>query len=152
MQNLFDMKKLLYLAAGLMVALAFASCEGAFTGKLDGKWRVNSVTGYEINGSEKSEPHTISLDDKFQYWEFFDDGTFELYYIKEDGDKKTECEGTWTRTGAIVDLKVKGVEDADKLKLEGIIVQLTASKLVFQMTQTYGDYSIIEAYSCTREE
>lgn len=148
MQNLFHMKKLLYLAAGLMVALAFASCEGAFTGKLDGKWRVNSVTGYEINGSE----NTISLDDKFQYWEFFEDGTFELYYIKEGGDKKTECEGTWTRTGAIVDLKVKGAEADDKLKLEGLIVQLTASKLVFQMTQTYGDYSIIEAYSCTREE
>lgn len=145
------MKKLFYFVALLMVAVSFASCENDPNAKLEGKWRIISVSGYEINGSQQSEPQTTNIEDKFNYWEFLEDGIFELYYIKEDGDKKYECEGTWTRNGSNVDLKVKGVDESDGIKVEGTILQLTASKLVFQMKQTQGEYSLIEVYDCKRE-
>lgn len=54
------MRKLLYFVAVIMVTLAFAGCkdgdENAFSGELEGEWRVISVSGYEIYGSEQSEP------------------------------------------------------------------------------------------------
>lgn len=135
----------------LMVVMAFASCEKDSNAKLEGKWRIISVSGYETNGSQQSETSTINVEDKFNYWEFLEDGIFELYYIKEDGDKKYECEGTWTRNGSNVDLKVNGVDVSDGIKVEGTIKQLTASKLVFQMKQTHGEYSLTEVYDCKRE-
>ena len=150
-KNIGIMKKLLYFVAGLVAVLAFASCENAISGKLEGKWRVITVSGYEIYDSEKSETHIIDVKDKFNYWEFLEDGTFELYYIKESGEKKIECAGTWTRNGAKVDLKIKDAEESDNLQIDGTIMQLTASELVFQMTQTSGNYSIIEVYTCNRE-
>ena len=142
------MKKLLYCIAVIMAVLTFASCENASNAKLEGKWRIITVTGYESYGSQQSEPQTVNVEDKSNYWEFLEDGTFALYYIKEDGEKKYECEGTWTRTGAKVDLKIKDVSD---VQVEGTIKQLTASKLVFQMAQTFGDFSITEVYDCNRE-
>ena len=135
----------------LMVVMAFASCEKDSNAKLEGKWRIISVSGYETNSSQQSETCTINVEDKFNYWEFLEDGIFELYYIKEDGDKKYECEGTWTRNGSNVDLKVNGVDVSDGIKVEGTIKQLTASKLVFQMKQTHGEYSLTEVYDCKRE-
>lgn len=141
------MKKLLYFVAIFMVAMAFAGCN-ASNEKLEGKWRIITDTMTEIYGSEQSEPQTVNLEDKFHYWEFLEDGTFAFYYIKEDGQKKYEVEGTWTRNGSKVDLKVKDVTD---VQVEGTIMQLTAAKLVFQMKQIYGENSIVEVYDCRRE-
>lgn len=146
------MRKLLYFVAVIMVTLAFAGCkdgdENAFSGELEGEWRVISVSGYEIYGSEQSEPQTVNIEDEFNYWVFSADGNFELFYVKEDGDKKTECAGTWKRNDAKLDMKVNNAGD---VKVEGTIMQLTASKLVFEMKQTDGEVCIVQVYNCKRE-
>ncbi|MBQ4390889.1 MAG: lipocalin family protein [Paludibacteraceae bacterium] len=146
------MRKLLYFVAVIMVTLAFAGCkdgdENAFSGELEGEWRVISVSGYEIIGSTRTETKTTSIEDKFNYWLFSADGNFELFYVKEDGQKKTECAGTWKRNDAKLDMKVNNAGD---VKVEGTIMQLTASKLVFEMKQSSGELRIIEVYNCKRE-
>jgi hypothetical protein len=71
-----------------------------------------------------------------------------LFYVKENGEKKTECAGTWKRNDAKLDMKVNNAGD---VKVEGTIMQLTASKLVFEMKQSYEDRIIDEVYNCKRE-
>ena len=146
------MRKLLYFVAVIMVTLAFAGCkdgdENAFSGELEGKWKVISVSGYEIYGSTRTETVTTNLEDKSNYWVFSADGNFEMFYVKEDEQKKTECAGTWKRNDAKLDMKVNNAGD---VKVEGTIMQLTASKLVFEMKQSYGEVRIIQVYNCKRE-
>ena len=91
---------------------------------------------------------TTSIEDKFNYWVFSADGNFELFYVKEGGEKKTECAGTWKRNDAKLDMKVN---NAGNVKVEGTIMQLTASKLVFEMKQSDGEVRIIQVYNCKRE-
>ena len=135
-----------------MVTLAFAGCkdgdENAFSGELEGKWRIITDTMTEINGSTRSETATTNLEDKSNYWIFSADGNFEMFYIKEDEQKKTECAGTWKRNDAKLDMKVN---NAGNVKVEGTIMQLTASKLVFEMKQTDGEVCIVQVYNCKRE-
>lgn len=146
------MRKLLYFVAVIMVTLAFAGCkdgdENAFSGELEGEWRVISVSGYEIIGSKRTGTATANLEDEFNYWVFSADGNFEMFYVKEDGNKKTECAGTWKRNDAKLDMKANNAGD---VKVEGTIMQLTASKLVFEMKQSSGELRIIEVYNCKRE-
>ena len=146
------MRKLFYFVAVIMVTLAFAGCkdgdENAFSGELEGKWRIITDTMTEINGSEQSGPQTVNIEDEFNYWVFSADGNFELFYVKEDGEKKKECAGTWKRNDAKLDMKVN---NAGNVKVEGTIMQLTASKLVFEMKQSYGERRIIDVYNCKRE-
>ena len=142
------MKKLLYFVAIIMAVMAFASCENAISGKLEGKWRIITATSIETYGSEPSDTTIVNLENKFNYWEFLEDGTVELYYRKDDGEKKYEFEGTWKRNGAKLDLKVKGIDD---VQVDGTIKQLTAAKLVFEMKQTFGDNVILQFFDCKRE-
>ena len=145
------MRKLLYFVAVIMATLAFAGCkdgdENAFSGELEGKWKVISVSGYEIYGSTRTETVTTNIEDKSNYWVFSADGNFELFYEKEDGDKKTECDGTWKRNDAKLDMKAN---NDGNVKVEGTIMQLTASKLVFEMKQ-FGEVCIVQVYNCKRE-